>query len=139
MNDFERRVRELINPWSTKFTQWWCHSNIRSALMKRSAGTGDLRRQASAQAQRAATAMKDMRDSDAAKKAATAVKDLRDSDTAKKAATAVKDLRDSDTAKKAATALADLRQREPVRKAEEYAQRALHDLRSGHNGGGGKS
>jgi hypothetical protein len=123
MNDFERRIRELINPWSTKFTQWWCNSGIRSTLMKRSASTGDLRRQASAQAQRAATA----------------VKDMRDSDTAKKAATAVKDLRDSDTAKKAATALADLRQREPVRKAEEYAQRALHDLRSGHNGGGDKS
>jgi hypothetical protein len=123
MNDFERRVRELINPWSTKFTNWWCHSNIRSALTKRSGGTGDLRRQASAQAQRAATA----------------VKDLRDSDTAKRAATAVKDLRDSDTAKKAATALADLRQREPVRKAEESAKRALQDLRSGHNGGSDKS
>ena len=139
MNDFERRVRELINPWSTKFTQWWCNSGIRSTLMKRPAGTGDLRRQASAQAQRAATAVKDMRDSDTAKKAATAVKDLRDSDTAKKAATAVKDLRDSDTAKKAATALSDLRQREPVRKAEESAKRALQDLRSGHNGGDGKS
>jgi hypothetical protein len=82
-----------------------------------------LRRQASAQAQRAATA----------------VKDMRDSDTAKKAATAVKDLRDSDTAKKAATALTDLRQREPVRKAEESAKRVLQDLRSGHNGGGDKS
>jgi len=123
MNDFERRVRELINPWSTKFTNWWSHSNLRSTLMKRSGGSGDLRRQASAQAQRAATA----------------VKDLRDSDTAKKAAGAVKDLRDSDTAKKAATTLADLRQREPVRKAEESAKRALHDLRSGHNGGGSKS
>ena len=136
MNDFERRVRELINPWSAKFSQWWSNSGIRSTLTKRSPGTGDLRRQASAQAQRAATAVKDLRDSDAAKKAATAVKDLRDSDTAKKAATAVKDLRDSDTAKKAATTLADLRQREPVRKAEESAKRALHDLRSGHNGGG---
>ena len=123
MNDFERRIRELINPWSTKFGNWWSNSNIRSALTKRSAGTGDLRRQASAQAQRAATA----------------VKDLRDSDTAKKAATAVKDLRDSDTAKKAATALTDLRQREPVRKAEESAKRVLQDLRSGHNGGGDKS
>jgi hypothetical protein len=123
MNDFERRVRELINPWSTKFATWWSHSNIKSALTKRSADTGDLRRQASAQAQRAATA----------------VKDLRDSDTAKKAATAVKDLRDSDTAKKAATALTDLRQSEPVRKAEESAKRALHDLRSGHNGDAGKS
>ncbi|MFY9773825.1 MAG: hypothetical protein WAK28_04555 [Trebonia sp.] len=119
MNDYERRIRELINPWSTKFSHWWCNSSIRSALTNRSVDTADLRRQASAQAQRAATAMKDMRDSD----------------TAKKAATAVKDLRDSDTAKKAATAMTDLRQREPVRKAEESAKRVLHDLRSGHNGG----
>ena len=123
MNDFERRIRELINPWSTKFSDWWSNSNIRSALTNRSVDTAELRRQASAQAQRAATA----------------VKDMRDSDTAKKAATAVKDLRDSDTAKKAATALTDLRQREPVRKAEESAKRVLQDLRSGHNGGGDKS
>ena len=123
MNDFERRIRELINPWSTKFSDWWSNSSIRSALTNRSVDTADLRRQASAQAQRAATAMKDMRDSD----------------TAKKAATAVKDMRDSDTAKKAATALTDLRQREPVRKAEESAKRVLQDLRSGHNGGGDKS
>jgi hypothetical protein len=123
MNDFERRIRELINPWSTKISEWWSSSSIRSALANRSVDTADLRRQASAQAQRAATAMKDMRDSD----------------TAKKAATAVKDLRDSDTAKKAATALTDLRQREPVRKAEESAKRVLHDLRSGHNGSGDTS
>jgi hypothetical protein len=123
MNDFERRIRELINPWSTKFSDWWSNSGIRSALTNRSIDTADLRRQASAQAQRAATAMKDMRDSD----------------TAKKAATAMKDMRDSDTAKKAATALTDLRQREPVRKAEESAKRVLQDLRSGHNGGGDKS
>jgi hypothetical protein len=123
MNDYERRIRELINPWSTKFSNWWSNSNIRSALTKRSVDTADLRRQASAQAQRAATAVKDLRDSDAAKKAATAMKDMRD----------------SDTAKKAATALTDLRQREPVRKAEESAKRVLQDLRSGHNGGGDKS
>jgi hypothetical protein len=123
MNDFERRIRELINAWSTKVSDWWSNSNVRSTLTNRSVDTADLRRQASAQAQRAATA----------------VKDLRDSDTAKKAATAVKDLRDSDTAKKAATAMTDLRQREPVRKAEESAKRVLHDLRSGHNGGGDKS
>jgi hypothetical protein len=123
MNDFERRIRELINPWSTKFSNWWSNSNVRSALKNRSVDTADLRRQASAQAQRAATA----------------VKDMRDSDTAKKAATAMKDLRDSDTAKKAATALTDLRQREPVRKAEESAKRVLQDLRSGHNGSGDKS
>jgi hypothetical protein len=123
MNDFERRIRELINLWSTKVSDWWSNSNVRSALTDRSVDTADLRRQASAQAQRAATA----------------VKDLRDSDTAKKAGTAMKDLRDSDAAKKAATALADLRQREPVRKAEESAKRALQDLRSGHNGGSDKS
>jgi hypothetical protein len=123
MNEFERRVRELINLWSTKVSDWWSNSSVRSALANPSASTADLRRQASTQAQRAGTA----------------VKDLRDSDTAKKAATAVKDLRDSDTAKKAATALADLRQREPVRKAEESAKRALQDLRSGHNGGSDKS
>jgi hypothetical protein len=123
MNDYERRIRELINPWSTKFSNWWSNSNVRSALKNRSVDTADLRRQASAQAQRAATAVKDLRDSDAAKKAATAMKDMRD----------------SDTAKKAATALTDLRQREPVRKAEESAKRVLQDLRSGHNGGGDKS
>ena len=123
MNDFERRIRELINLWSTKASDWWSNSNVRSALTNRSVDTADLRRQASAQAQ----------------KAATAVKDLRDSDTAKKAATAVKDMRDSDTAKKAATALTDLRQREPVRKAEESAKRVLQDLRGGHNGAGDKS
>ena len=123
MNDYERRIRELINAWSTKVSEWWSNSNVRSTLTNRSVDTADLRRQASAQAQRAATA----------------VKDLRDSDTAKKAATAVKDLRDSDTAKKAATAMTDLRQREPVRKAEESAKRVLQDLRSGHNGGSEKS
>ena len=123
MNDFERRIRELINAWSTKVSDWWSNSNVRSALSNPSASTADLRRQASAQAQRAGTAVKDLRDSDAAKKAATAMKDLRD----------------SDAAKKAATTLADLRQREPVRKAEESAKRALQDLRSGHNGGGAKS
>lgn len=134
MNDIERRVRQLINPWSTKFSHWWCNSGIRSTLTKRSGGTGDLRRQASAQAQRAASALNDLKDSDAAKRATSAVKDLRDSDTAKRAASALSDLKDSDTAKRAAGALSDLRQREPVRKAEESAKRAMHDLRSGRNG-----
>jgi hypothetical protein len=139
MNDFERQVREFISQWSTKVSDWWSHSSIKSALANRSVDPAELRRQASAQAQRAADAAKNVRDSDTAKKAASAMKDLRDSDTAKKAASAMKDLRDSDTAKKAGAALADLRQREPVRKAEESATRLLHDLRSGHNGGGDKS
>ena len=85
MNDFERRIRELINPWSTKFSNWWSNSNVRSALTNRSVDTADLRRQASAQAQRAATAMKDMRDSDTAKKAATAMTDLRQREPVRKA------------------------------------------------------
>jgi multidrug resistance efflux pump len=112
MNDFERRIRQLINPISTRVTEWWCHSGIRTAWQRRSEGT---------------------------QRAATAVKDLRDSDAAKRAATAVKDLRDSDAGKRAATALTDLRQRESVRKAEESAKRAMHDLRSGHGSGGSAS
>jgi hypothetical protein len=117
MNDFERRMRQLIDPYRTKFTEWW------SALMRRSGSSGDLRREATARAQRAASA----------------VNDLKDSDTAKRAASALKDLRDSDTAKRAATALTELRQRDSVRKAEESAKRALHDLRSGHGDSGSAS
>ncbi len=83
MNDFERRIRELINQWSTKVSEWW--SNV---------GNSDT-------AKKAATAVKDMRDSDTAKKAAGAVKDLRDSDTAKKAATALTDLRQREPVRKA--------------------------------------
>jgi len=26
MNRFEMRVRNLINPYSTAFARWWCHS-----------------------------------------------------------------------------------------------------------------
>ena len=85
MNDFERRIRELINLWSTKVSDWWSNSNVRSTLTNRSVDTADLRRQASAQAQRAATAMKDMRDSDTAKKAATALTDLRQREAVRKA------------------------------------------------------
>lgn len=139
MNEFERRIRRLINPYSTRFTQWWCHSGIRSALMRRSAGTSDLRRGASARAQRAATAVNDLRDSDAAKRAAAALKDLRDSEAAKRAASALSELRDSDAAHRAAGALTDLRQRESVRKAEASAKRAMHDLRTGHGDGGSAS
>jgi hypothetical protein len=122
MNDIERRIQRILNPWRTRITQW----------LRRSGGTADLRREASARAQRAAT---DLRDSDAAKRAATALQELRESDAAKRAGTALTDLRDSDAAKRAASALADLRQRDAVRKAEESAKRALHDLRSGRGNG----
>jgi hypothetical protein len=26
MNSIERRVRDVINPYSTAFARWWCHS-----------------------------------------------------------------------------------------------------------------
>jgi hypothetical protein len=26
MNRVERRVRNMINPYSTAFARWWCHS-----------------------------------------------------------------------------------------------------------------
>jgi aminoglycoside 6'-N-acetyltransferase I len=32
MNAVERRVRAMINPWSTALTRWWCHSAARFAL-----------------------------------------------------------------------------------------------------------
>lgn len=32
MNTVERRVRAMINPWSTALTRWWCHSAVRFAL-----------------------------------------------------------------------------------------------------------
>jgi len=32
MNTVERRVRAMINPWSTAFARWWCHSAARLTL-----------------------------------------------------------------------------------------------------------
>lgn len=32
MKTAERRVRAMINPWSTAFSRWWCHSAARFAL-----------------------------------------------------------------------------------------------------------
>jgi hypothetical protein len=26
MNQIERQVRKIVNPYSTAFTRWWCHS-----------------------------------------------------------------------------------------------------------------
>jgi len=139
MNDIERRVRQALNPLSTAFTRWWCHSRIRQAWLRRSESTGTLRNEATALSQHARTTLNDLRDSDAGKRAASTLHDLRDSDAGKKAATALSELRDSDAAKRAASALQDLRQSDPVRKAEETARRALHDLRSGSGSGGDPS
>jgi aminoglycoside 6'-N-acetyltransferase I len=32
VNTVERRVRALVNPWSSAITRWWCHSAVRFAL-----------------------------------------------------------------------------------------------------------
>jgi ribosomal protein S18 acetylase RimI-like enzyme len=32
MNTVKRRVRAMINPWSTALTRWWCHSATRFVL-----------------------------------------------------------------------------------------------------------
>jgi hypothetical protein len=32
MNGIERRVRNMINPYSTAFAGWWCHSGNRTRL-----------------------------------------------------------------------------------------------------------
>jgi hypothetical protein len=120
MTEFERRIWRQFNSLISK---WRDNSAARRARLRHGATT---------QAQRATTALGDLRDTEAAKRAANALHDLRESDAGKRAATALGDLRDTEAAKRAASALADLRQRESVRKAEETARRTLHDLRSGH-------
>jgi hypothetical protein len=136
MNDFERRVRQALNPLSTAFTRWWCHSRMRQAWQRRSESTDTLRREATVLSKHARTTVNDLRDSDAGKRATSALHDLRDSDASKRAAGALNDLRESDAGKRAASALQDLRQSEPVRKAEATARRTLHDLRTGSGSGG---
>lgn len=40
MNTVERRVRAMINAWSTSLTRWWCHSAARFALTGHGAPRG---------------------------------------------------------------------------------------------------
>lgn len=40
MNTVERRLRAIINPWSTALTGWWCHSAARFALTGHGAPRG---------------------------------------------------------------------------------------------------
>jgi len=139
MNEFERRIRQTLNPVSSAFTRWWCHSRIRQAWQGRSERTEALRHEATALSQQARTALHDLRQSEAGKRATSTLNDLRDSDAGKRAASALNELRDSEASKRAAGALQDLRQRESVRKAEATARRALHDLRSGSGTGANPS
>ncbi len=131
MNELERRIRQLVNPLSARFTQWWRDSKAKSAWQHRAGGRANLRHEATARAQRAATRMHEFTESDTGKRAASALHDLRESQAGKRAANALHDLRETQAAKRAETALTDLRQREPVKKAEESARRVLHDLRTG--------
>jgi hypothetical protein len=120
------RIKELVG----RLTQWWNSS-------ARADRTADLRREATARAQKAASRARDFRDSERGQRAASKLNDLRTSETAKKAEAALSDLRASDAAKKAESALSDLRQREPVKKAEESARKVMQDLFSGGSGKSG--
>jgi hypothetical protein len=44
MNTVERRVRAMINPWSTAFARWWCHSAARFTLTGHGPRRRELRR-----------------------------------------------------------------------------------------------
>jgi hypothetical protein len=133
MGQYERRLRDLVNPVSTGLTRWWCSSSVRRAWRRRADGraagsTGrprdlrDLRR--SEAARKAEAALRDFRDGETARKAQDAVRDLRDSEAARKAQDAVRDLRDTDTARKAEATVRDLRASETGRKAEATIQEA---------------
>lgn len=129
MSEFERRLKEL----ATRLTHWWSSSS-RTAGQRGTDGAADLRREAKARAQEAASRVQDFRASERGQRAATNLGDLRASETAKKAEAAFNDLRASETGQKAENALSDLRQRESVKKAEESARKAMHDLFSGGSG-----
>jgi hypothetical protein len=139
MNEFERRLRQLVSPFRARLSQWW-GSPAGPGGTKRidgaSARARDLRD--SETARKAAARLSELRDSDAARRAAAKLSDLRETDAARKAEAKLSDLRETDAARKAEARLADLRQREPVRKAEESARKALHDLFPGGKGGAGR-
>ena len=107
----------LFKDLATRLSQWWS-TNAKATRQQRAERAADLRREATARAQRAASKLSD----------------LRDSEPAKRAGAAFNDLRASDVGKKAETTLSDLRQREPVKKAEESARKVMHDLFSGSAG-----
>src|ERR1700744_6340666 len=128
------RIEDRIREFTTRLSEWW-GSGTKAARQRRAERTADLRREAAARAQQAASKVQDFRDSERGQRAASKLNDLRASETAKKAEAALHDLRTSDAGKKAEGALTDLRQRESVKKAEESARKVVHDLFSGAPGG----
>jgi hypothetical protein len=123
----------LFKDLAARLSQWWSTS-AKAARQQRADRSADLRREAAARAQRAASRVQDFRDSERGQRAASKLSDMRDSEPAKRAEAAFNDLRASDVGKKTESALTDLRQREPVKKAEESARKAMHDLFSGGSG-----
>src|ERR1700677_1964316 len=100
MSEFERRIKGL----ATRLSQWFS-SSAKSARQRRGGSTEGLRREATARAQKAASKLSDLRESERAQRAASALHDLRESETAKRAEAALHDLRVSDAGKKAESAL----------------------------------
>jgi hypothetical protein len=134
MNELERRLKEL----AARLTHWWgSESKTARHRQRRAERAANLRAEASARAQQAASKLQDFRESERGQRAASALNDLRDSGPAKKAEAVIQDLRASDAGQKAENAFADLRQREPLKKAEESTRKVLHDLFSGGAPGSG--
>jgi hypothetical protein len=123
----------LFKDLATRLSQWWS-TNAKATRQQRADRAAELRREAAARAQRAASKVKDFRESEQGQRAASKLSDLRGSEPAKRAGAAFNDLRASDVGKKAESTLSDLRQREPVKKAEESARKVMHDLFSGSAG-----
>lgn len=44
MNRVERRIRNLVNPYSTAFARWWCHAGRHTRLARTIMATGAARR-----------------------------------------------------------------------------------------------
>ena len=137
MTQFERRVRDLVNP----LTRWWSNSATRKAWQRRAAERprgesrkardfSDLRN--SETARRAQEAVRDLRKSDAARRAQGAVRDFRNSETARKTQEAVRDLRDSETARRAQASVRDLRDSDAGRRAQAAVQDAEAAVRSAY-------
>jgi hypothetical protein len=117
MTQFERRLRDLMNPVSTGLTRWWCNSAARRAWRQRARGRppgntrlpGDLR---------------DLRNSEAVRKAQAALRDVRDGEAGRRAQQAIRDLRDSEAARKAQGTAREFRESEAGRRAEATIQEA---------------
>ena len=127
MTQFERRLRDLVNPVSTGLTRWWCNSAARRAWRRRARGRppgtarlpGDFRDLRNSEAVRKAqAALRDVRDGEAGRRAQQAIRDLRDGETGRRAQEALRDLRDSEAARKAQATAREFRESEAGRRAE---------------------